>query len=139
MKNPIQDFPGYMLRVISHRLHYRLSNKIAVYGVRISDASVLVLIKENPGLTQSQIGQGLDIARANMAPMIAKLEKLGYITKQRLDGRSYGLFLSDAGLKAVDQIMSEMKSHEAYILETFEGREEEDFMSYLKRLHAKTQ
>jgi len=79
LKNPIKHLPGYMLRVASQKLMTQLSQSLMPLNLRVSEATVLMFIRENPGIRQSEIGHKINIARANMAPLIGKLEKSGLV------------------------------------------------------------
>ena len=60
-----------------------------------SEASVLLVIEANPNISQSEIGRMLEIAGANMAPLISRLQKRELIERQSVDGRSHGLELGE--------------------------------------------
>lgn len=56
-----------------------------------------MLIASNPGVTQSALCRTLGMKRANMTPLIAKLEGRGVVSKYPVDRRSHGLELTKAG------------------------------------------
>ena len=73
------------------------------------------MIEANPGTPQSRIGHHLGIKRANIAPMIAKLEKNDLITRKDLPGRAVGLHCSPKGKSTSGQIKAIMAEHEARV------------------------
>jgi DNA-binding MarR family transcriptional regulator len=95
--DPLKDLPGYALRRASAAVMAKLAARLAVLDLRPSEASALLVIEANPGVTQSGIGRLLDIARANMAPLTARLAARDLIVRQSAGGRSHGLTLSDSG------------------------------------------
>lgn len=97
MQDPLTSLPGYLLRRASTASLAELNQKLAVLKLRHSDASLLLLIGSNPGITQSEAGRILDIQRANMVPFIARLEAQGLVRRQQVDGRSQGLSLTSMG------------------------------------------
>ncbi len=97
MQDPLTSLPGYLLRRASTASLAELNQKLAVLKLRHSDASLLLLIGANPGITQSEAGRTLDIQRANMVPFIARLEAQGLVRRQQVDGRSQGLSLTSVG------------------------------------------
>lgn len=97
MQDPLTSLPGYLLRRASTASLAELNQKLAVLTLRHSDASLLLLIGSNPGITQSEAGRILDIQRANMVPFIARLEAQGLVRRQQVDGRSQGLSLTSMG------------------------------------------
>ncbi|HWK42728.1 MAG TPA: MarR family transcriptional regulator [Croceibacterium sp.] len=97
MRDPLLTLPGYVLRRAANATGGELSARLAPLGLRQSIVSVLLLISENPGITASAVGRHLDIQRANMAPLLKRLEDAGLIERLPLDGKSLGLDLTDAG------------------------------------------
>jgi DNA-binding MarR family transcriptional regulator len=97
VQDPLQTFPGYLLRRASSALTAKLSRRLATLDLRIADMSILFFIEANPGITQSELGRLLDIQRANMTPITAKLGARGLISRATVDGRSQGLELTSAG------------------------------------------
>jgi DNA-binding MarR family transcriptional regulator len=97
MLDPLQSLPGYLLRRASAAITAELSATLAPFDLRIAELSVLLLIEANPGITQSALGRALDIQRANMTPLTARLGERGLIERQQVDGRSQGLALTHPG------------------------------------------
>lgn len=80
--------------------------------VRPAEATILMLIRHQPGLNQSDVGRTLGIARANMAPLIAGLMKRGFIQKSRVDGRSQALTLTAVGEAKAIEVHAIVDAHE---------------------------
>ena len=97
MKDPLLDLPGYSLRRAAAAMTAELVERLAPLRLRFSDVSALLLVEANPGVTASQLGRMLDIQRANMVPLIARLEKAGLLVRKPIDGKSNGLELNQAG------------------------------------------
>ncbi len=97
MRDPLPSFPGYALRRAANATAAELAARLAETGLRQSDVSVLILIGANPMVTASQIGRALDIQRANMVPLLKRLEDAGLIARAPIDGKSQGLDLTAAG------------------------------------------
>jgi DNA-binding MarR family transcriptional regulator len=71
--------------------------RIEPLGLRIADVSALLVIGANPGVTASQLGRALDIQRANMVPLLNRIEDAGLLIRRPLDGKSHSLHLTEAG------------------------------------------
>jgi DNA-binding MarR family transcriptional regulator len=112
LMNPLEDLLGYQLRRVSQAMLNDLSSSLDEFSLRPTSVSILELIASNPGITQSRIGQVLAIERANMAPIAAKLTKLGFLRRSRADGRSRGLHLTVEGKAAVVRIRKRITGHE---------------------------
>ena len=128
MQDPLPSFPGYALRRAANATAAELAERLAAVGLRQSDASALILIGENPDITASALGRQLDIQRANMVPLLKRLEDAGLIHRNPLDGKSQGLMLTGPGregradaLKVVEQFEGELLArvpaeHRAHLL-----------------------
>jgi len=134
VKNPIEHFPGYMLRVASNSLMSELSQSLSTLNLRVSEATVLMFIHENPGIRQSEIGSKISIARANMAPLIGRLEKSGLLRKSPIDGRSYGLFLTEIGESTTSKVLSVVIDHEKTIENSIPRHIYKTFLETLKQM-----
>lgn len=99
MRDLLPTFPGYALRRAANATAADLSNRLSALGLRQVDASVLMLIADNEDLTASAIGRQLDIQRANMVPLLNKIEKAGWIERVPLDKKSQAIRLTKAGIE----------------------------------------
>lgn len=93
----LQSRLGYLLRRAASSAMAELANRLQEIDLRQVDASVLMLINDNPNIIASRIGRILDIRGANMVPLMRSLEERGLIARQPLDKKSHGLHLTDEG------------------------------------------
>ncbi|MFM5925205.1 MAG: MarR family winged helix-turn-helix transcriptional regulator [Novosphingobium sp.] len=112
MKDPLLDLPGYSLRRAANAVMGEFVTRLDPLGLRLSDVSILLLIEANPGITASQIGRMLDIQRANMVPLIGRIEKTGLVSRAPIDGKSHGLRLTDAGSATLRQARTVIEKFE---------------------------
>ena len=134
MKNPIGQYPGYLLRIVSQKYMGLLAQRLGELDLRISEATVLLFIQNNPGVRQSQIGKQINIARANMAPLVGKLEKRGYVSKEPIDGRSFGLFLTENGKAITSKVSYITMTHEKDIENAIPDNIKSQFLETLAEL-----
>ena len=116
MRDPLPSFPGYALRRAANATAAELSARLAELGLRQSDVSVLILIAENPGVTASAIGRALDIQRANMVPLLNRLEDARLIERAPIDRKSLGLDLTEPGRELLARARQVVESFEAELL-----------------------
>jgi DNA-binding MarR family transcriptional regulator len=114
MRDPLPKLPGYALRRAANATAAELSARLAVTGLRQSDVSVLMLVDANPGVTASAIGRQLDIQRANMVPLLKRLE--GLIDRVPIDGKSQGLELTGTGRARLAEARAIVEGFEAELL-----------------------
>lgn len=117
MRDPLPRFPGYALRRAANATAAELAGRLAPTGLRQADVSVLILIGENAGVTASAIGRALDIQRANMVPLLKRLEDGELIARAPIDGKSQGLELTARGREALAQGRAVVEDFECELLE----------------------
>jgi DNA-binding MarR family transcriptional regulator len=132
--DPLKNFPGYALRRASAAAMQKLAHRLAALELRPSEAGVLLVIETNPNITQSEIGRMLDIAGANMAPLVGRLAERELVERQRVDGRSHGLTLTESGRATTLRARKIMKSHEDALLAKIPVAQRAAFVATLQRL-----
>jgi len=118
LTNPLEERFGYQLRRASVVLMAELAGRMADLGLTITEASILVLIRANPGANQTELSHTLAIKRANMVPLIAGLEDRGLVQRRLADGRSHALQLSKTGAVLAAKADLAMQTHDAQLLST---------------------
>jgi DNA-binding MarR family transcriptional regulator len=116
MRDPLPQLPGYALRRAANATAAELAGRLGSVGLKQVDASVLILVGVNPGVTASAIGRALDIQRANMVPLLKRLEDSGLIDRAPIDGKSQGLDLTQAGQAKLSAARSIIDKFEAELL-----------------------
>lgn len=132
--DPLEDLPGYALRRASAAVMAKLAARLAALHLRPSEASVLLVIQANPGITQSEIGRLLDIARANMAPLTARLAARDLIVRESAGGRSHGLTLSDTGRRQARKAQRIVAQLESELMDRVPAAQRGAFLRTLKAL-----
>jgi len=132
MHDPLPKFPGYALRRAAYATAAELTGKLAEVGLRQSDVSVLMLIDANPGVTASAIGRQLDIQRANMVPLLKRLE--GLIDRVPIDGKSQGLELTEAGQQRLGEARAVVEAFEGALLARVPAEHREHLLPALEAL-----
>jgi len=132
--DPLENYPGYSLRRASAASMARLARRFADLDLRPTEASVLMVIEANPNITQSEIGRMLDIASANMAPLVSRLVERDLLERQPVDGRSHGLSLTKRGIKVTENVKNTVAKHEEELLARLPSAEREAFLSILRSL-----
>jgi len=108
---------GYMLRRAQIAV---FADFIATQRGRVTrpgQFSVLSVIGQNPGITQSQLCATLGIKRANLVAVIDHFEALDLARREpsKTDRRSNRLRLTDAGQRSLQLALDDQSAHEARI------------------------
>ena len=116
MDDPLLRFPGYALRRAANSTAAELSARLAAVDLRQSDASLLMLVASNPGATSSALGRALGIERANMVPLLKRLEEAKLIEREAIDGKSQGLRLTAEGQRRLGQARAIIEAFETELV-----------------------
>lgn len=116
MKDPLTSLPGYSLRRAANASGGELTQRLAHLRLRQADASLMMLIEANPGITASALGRHLDIQRANMVPILKRLEDAGLIDRAPIDRKSQGLALTAEGQNRLAEARKVIERFEADLL-----------------------
>jgi DNA-binding MarR family transcriptional regulator len=110
----LETLLGYNARRAALSIIGVFLERMAEYGLRPVDFSVMSLIAHNPGITSRQLCSALGLLAPNLVGMVNALEKKGWI--QRMphpnDGRATGLHLTDAGkvlMKEAEKTASQLE------------------------------
>ena len=95
--------------------------------------TVLVLIKYNPGATQSAIAQSAGLHRSSLVPLLKQFEKKGLIIRKPASGdtRSNITELTPQGEKLIRQHQASITKLEQLIKEQFG---EQNYLLFVKQL-----
>jgi DNA-binding MarR family transcriptional regulator len=134
LTDPLERWLGYRLRRISATAMADLATELAEQNFSASLASVLLMIESNPGRTQAEIGRRLAIKRANIAPMIARLEDAKLIRKQSIDGRSFGLLITQRGRRQAERLAGIFSAHDLRMFGGLTAPERAQLVQLLHRI-----
>ena len=113
MKNPIAQFPGYLLRRAASARMAELARRLEPFAVSVTEASILALIVANPDISQAECGRVLAIKRANLNPLVRRLVTRGLVEVVMRRGRAQGLQATAEGLAIAREIETVFETHES--------------------------
>lgn len=111
-----------------------LSGRLAAVDLRISEATVLLLVGVGGEMTSSDIGKALDIKRANMVPLLNRLEAAKLICRRRLDRKSLAIGLTGEGRDRLKDVGRITQQFEADLLERIPAPHRPHFLPALHAL-----
>lgn len=90
---------GYNARRAALSIIEVFMERMAAFGLKVVDFSVLSLIAHNPGITSRQLCSALNILPPNLVGIIATMDRRGLVERRPhpSDGRAVGLHLTPAG------------------------------------------
>ena len=109
-------------------------------GVGAAEFDVIHLVRHNPGITQTQVVQALNMDKGAAAKRVASLENKGYLIRRPnpADGRSQLLYATEAadGLRNSKAHIEEV--FYTWLLEDLDREEAEQFCATLDKLYQKS-
>lgn len=78
------------------------------FGIKSQQTTILILARNNPGITPASIADANEMERSLMAKLTADLEQRGFIERRpsESDKRNKGLFITKSGEKFLDEVKS---------------------------------
>ncbi len=136
MKNPLQSYPGYLLRRAAVSRLAQLEKRLAPLGLGATEASILTLVHHNPEITQAECSRLLSIQRPNLNPIIRRLVERGLVAPSKGVGRALSLRLTGAGTALALQAITEFEAHEGRIYDAVPEHLRDDLIPLLTALWA---
>jgi DNA-binding MarR family transcriptional regulator len=133
----LEGLVGYNARRAALAVIEVFMDRMAVFGLRPVDFSVLSLITHNPGITSRQLCNALGILPPNLVGMIASLEKRELITRKPhpRDGRAMGLHLTHTGQKLMRDAERTAADLEADVARRLTPTEAKTLIRLLKKVY----
>lgn len=128
---------GYNTRRAYSMISALFFERMAPYGLKQVEYSVLALLAHNPGATSRQLCATLDILPPNLVSLISGLDRRGLIERRPhpRDGRAIGLHLTPAGLALAQETETVVVELEGEAASALTARERETLRSLLQKLY----
>ncbi len=133
----LESLLGYNARRAAVAVIGVFLERMAVYGFRPVDFSVLSLVTHNPGITSRQLCNALGILPPNLVAMVNAFEKRELITRKPhpSDGRAMGLHLTPAGQKLMREAERTASDLEAEVASRLTPTESRTLLRLLKKVY----
>ncbi len=133
----LETFVGYNARRAWLVVTQVFAERMAVYGLKQADFSVLSLLAHNPGATSRQLCSTLDILPPNLVNLIAAMDSRGLIERRPHphDGRAIGLHLTPAGEALIRDAERTVTQLEAEASARLTARERETLIRLLQKIY----
>jgi DNA-binding MarR family transcriptional regulator len=112
-------------------------DRMAAFGLRPVDFSLLCLIHYNPGITSRRLSEALSIQPPNLVSKIAALLAKGWVNRKTdiLDKRALGLNLTESGLKLILEAEAAVSSSELHGSSQLSAQERQQLIGLLKKIY----
>jgi len=125
---PLQEVIGYALRRAQGAVYSDFSDALARISLRPLQYTLLFMVNENPGASQTSVCEALGMQKANCVPTMSELERRGLIIRRKsaADARSYELLITHKGKRILQRAEEVQSTHEQRLIERIgaEGRDQ---------------
>lgn len=131
-----ENIVGFHLRKAQEAAFAAFKNRVDGLDIRVGHFAALVLIRENPGISQTALGKAMGRDKSSLTPILDDLSQRGLVVRKRSvqDRRRYGLSLSDEGQSLCASIQKQAALHEQQLVELIEPEDVGTFVRILKRI-----
>ena len=114
----LTETPGHLLRRCQQRAVEIYAQEVGDAGLRPPQFAVVLTVHKKQGLNQTELVRLTGIDRSTIADMISRLVKRGLLTRTRTsdDQRANRLWITDAGVDALDATVAAMERAQERIM-----------------------
>jgi DNA-binding MarR family transcriptional regulator len=133
---------GYLCHAL-HRARMSVIEDIAEafsdHGITMTEFSFMMVVAENPGISQAALAEALGVERPRIVPTLNKLEKLGLATRTVLatDGRFKQIQLTKRGQQLVRVLQKRAEENQKKMMARLDPTEARKILSILWKLAGK--
>lgn len=134
----LNQLVGFHLRLAQLAVFKDFAGRLGELGVTPAIYSVLEVLRQNPGLTQSKLAAAVRLERSSMVPLIDKLGRRGLVERRAstTDRRHNHLFLTAAGSGLLAAAEPRVARHEACVCAGLSTAEKRALLKLLGRFEA---
>jgi DNA-binding MarR family transcriptional regulator len=98
--------PGFLLTDSARLLRKLIDRRLQPLGLSRAQWSILAILSNHDGLSQSQISDKLEIEKSTAGRLIDQVEKSGWIERRPIPGdrRLWGIHLTDQARKLIAKV-----------------------------------
>lgn len=132
----IRRYVGYAIRRAQMRLYEDFYAALADLDMTPTRFTLLLLIRENPGIRSVDLARVLGVARSGMVRLIDDLEQRGLISREiyQRDRRNHALALTPNGLRHLVRAEKAVERHEAKVTANLSDSERTKLLQLLWRV-----
>jgi MarR family transcriptional regulator, transcriptional regulator for hemolysin len=135
---PVRRSLGFLLRDTSRLMRRRFVQRAREFGLPLnrSEASVLVHVDREPGLSQARLAERLDLEAISLVRLIDSLEERGLIERRRheRDRRIRTLWLTEEAQPIMTQVYAVRQEVRAEALAGIAEPDQEKLLTLLMRV-----
>jgi len=131
----LDELVGYAVRRAQLSIYEDFAATMEAEDITPQRFSALVIVENNPGISQTRLAEVMGIARSGVVAIIDGFEKKGLIERQASeDRRSYSLLLTKAGLRQLKRYKQAVREHDERISAALTRSEKAQLRALLRKL-----
>jgi DNA-binding MarR family transcriptional regulator len=132
----LRQTPGFMIRILQIQIFERFFDYFAIPQLSPVDYAILVTVRDNPTVTQSQLAGVLRMQLPNLVKILSRMEDEGTLKRKRSikDKRAVELSLTASGRARADEANKLGDAFNAQTLAALSKPEQAEFLRMLARL-----
>lgn len=126
---------GFQLKLLQVEADARAREALSPFDITPARVSALMMIKSNPGCTQTALGDALSVNRASAMKIVNYLEGRGFVERQTsADPRANALQLTDSGRTELDAMTRALHTSDQQTLARLSASEAELLLRLIHKL-----
>jgi len=129
---------GFHLRLAQLAVFEHVGKTLKEIDVTPAIFSVLEVLQQNDGITQSKLAAAVRLGRSSVVPLLDKLARRGLVERQAstTDRRHNHLYLTDAGRELLAEATRRASLHEKEVCKPFTIAEKKLLLEFLGRFRS---
>ena len=132
----LRQFIGYNMKRAYMPIQEDMAATLEPLGLRLGTFSALAVVMGSPGISQTQLGQVLDIKRSGVVVVVDDLEQAGAVERKPVltDRRAHALHVTPAGKQLWTRAEAAVQAHEAALFGDLDLQEQRMLQDLLVRV-----
>lgn len=132
----MEGWLSYKIRLVQILAYRAFEERMAAYGRTPRYLGLLSIIEAHPGQPQSRLAEAVALRRSSLVTILDQLHAEGMVERRpsENDRRTNGVWLTRAGLLAVQRLREEASKHEKQLTKGLSGEELQIVSNALDRL-----
>ena len=132
------DLVGFQVRQAQLQVFNHFRKTVGATGITPGQAGILILIRNNPGISQAALARAIGVERATLGQIITDMQAKSWVERHpsHSDKRSYALTLSLSGRTFLEQVLEKITAHEQDLTAHLSTKERREFLRLLLKFSA---
>ncbi len=131
----LDDLIGFNLRLAQHASFRAFARRVGLSDLKPGRFAAMMVIRNNPGITQSQLGRAIARDKSSVTPLVRELNRDGLVKRlpSTTDRRSVALSLTRDGEKMLRRLLGHAVEHDRD-LDAVVGPQKRELIRLLKKI-----